>query len=178
MPDTSNRFLLVKRLLIATVALVAVTLASIIGSRFAVESLFRGIASSKSTGLSAFPSWDSGSMLAKGRLPLIAQASEDMLEAERQHAALLSTVARAVIRITLTEDYRAPLQASLAGEFLQLQNSLVEGVGTTISSVSLFLGVLFEFGLPLLFWAALLFGPGRLAWRRCRHTVTAVPAAE
>src|SRR5260370_22166364 len=69
MPDTSNRFLLVKRLLIATVALVAVTLASVIGSRFAVESLFMGIASSKSTGLSALTSWDSGSMLKKGGGP-------------------------------------------------------------------------------------------------------------
>src|SRR6266550_644558 len=85
------------------------------------------------------------------------------MEAERQHASLASTVARAVIRITLIEDYRAPLQANLAEEFLQLQNSLVEGVGAIFFSVSLFLGVLFEFGLPLLFWAALLFVPGRLA---------------
>ncbi len=108
----------------------------------------------------------------------IAQGNEAMVEAERQHASLASTVARAVIRITLIEDYRAPLQANLAEEFLQLRNSLVEGVGAIFSSVSLFLGVLFEFGLPLLFWAALLFVPGRLALRRHRHTVTAVPAAE
>jgi hypothetical protein len=101
-----------------------------------------------------------------------------MVEAERQHADLDSTVAQAVIRITLIEDYRAPLQANLAEEFLQLRNSLVEGVGAIFSSFSLFFGVLFEFGLPLLFWAALLFVPGRLAWRRYRHTVTAVPAAE
>jgi hypothetical protein len=87
-------------------------------------------------------------------------------------------VARSVIHITLTEDYRAPLEANLAGQFLQLRNSLVEGVGATISSVSLFFGVLFEFGLPLLFWAALLFIPGRLAWRRFHHPSGAVPVAE
>jgi hypothetical protein len=312
MPDTSSRFLLVKRLLIATVALVAVTLASVIGSRFAVESLFMGIASSKSTGLSTLTSWDSGSMLQKrggsfdksipmppggfwitrsadlrtrssdfdrsvatlhqlvsahhgyledlrterrsgfgramsasvsvpssdfdaalsdlkalGRIEAlaesgedtgvelataarhltsaqtnlsrlqklqrerkgelrdavalekdIAQANEAMAEAEREHASLVSTVARSVIHITLTEDYRAPLEANLAGQFLQLRNSLVEGVGATISSVSLFLGVLLEFGLPLLFWAALLFIPGRLAWRRFHHASRAVPVAE
>jgi hypothetical protein len=84
----------------------------------------------------------------------IAQANEVMVEAERQHAGLVSTVARAVIRITLVENHRAPLEANLAGEFLQLRNSLVEGVGAIFSSVSLFLGVLFEFGLPLFFWAA------------------------
>ena len=311
MPNDSSRLLVVKRLLIATVALVAFTIASVIGGRIVVESLFKGIASSKATGLSAL-AWDTGSMLAKGRasfdslIPLpaggswiarsaelrtrssefdrsvaalhqlvsvhqgyledlrtesrsgfgramsasvsvpsgdfsaalsdvktlgrmeaiaeagedtavrlataarhltaaqtnlsrlqklqrerkgelrdavalekdIAQANEAMVEAERQHASLASTVARAVIRITLIEDYRAPLQANLAEEFLQLRNSLVEGVGAIFSSVSLFLGVLFEFGLPLLFWAALLFVPGRLALRRYRHTVTAVPAAE
>jgi hypothetical protein len=312
MPDTSNRFLLVKRLLIATVALIAVALASLIGSRFAIESLFTGIASSRSTGLSALTPWDSGSMLQKsggsfdkfipmppggfwiarsadlrtrssdfdrsvatlhqlvsahhgyledlrterrsgigramsasvsvpssdfdaalsdlkalGRIEAIAESGEDtgvrlataarhltsaqtnlsrlqklqrerkgelrdavalekdiaqaneaMAEAEREHAGLVSTVARSVIHITLTEDYRAPLEANLAGQFLQLRNSLVEGVGATISSVSFFFGVLFEFGLPLLFWAALLFIPGRLAWRRFHHASGAVPVAE
>src|SRR3989442_11797654 len=108
----------------------------------------------------------------------IDQANEAMVDTERQLASMASIVARAVIRITLIEDYRAPLQANLPEEFLQLRNSLVEGVAAIFSSVSLFLGVLFEFGLPLLFWAALLFVPGRLALRRYRHTVTAVPGAE
>ena len=67
------------------------------------------------------------------------------------------------------EDYRAPLQANLEGFFLQLRNSSVEGVGAIFSSAALVLGVLFEFGLPLLFWLALLFFPMRLAWRRLRR---------
>jgi len=66
MPNDSSRLLVVKRLLIATVALVAFTIASVIGGRIVVESLFKGIASSKATGLSAL-AWDTGSMLAKGR---------------------------------------------------------------------------------------------------------------
>jgi hypothetical protein len=107
----------------------------------------------------------------------IAQANEVVVESERQNQELVSTVAQAHIRVTLLEDYRAPLQTNLAGLFLQLRNSLVEGVGSTFTSAALVLGVLFEFGLPLLFWAALLFVPARFAWRRFRRAPAVVPAA-
>jgi hypothetical protein len=108
----------------------------------------------------------------------IAQANEAVVEAERQHTGLVTTVARAVISIALVEDYRAPLHANLAGEYLQIRNSLVEGVGAVFPSVALFVGALFEFGLPLLFWFALLFLPIRLAWRRYRHAPTAIPVTD
>ena len=102
----------------------------------------------------------------------IAQASEAVVEAERQNQGLASTVAQAHIRITLAEDYRAPLQANLGGVFLQLRNSLVEGVSSIFSSAALVFGVFLEFGLPVLFWAALLFVPARLAWHRFRRSPT------
>jgi hypothetical protein len=105
----------------------------------------------------------------------IAQANEAVDEAERQNQGLVSTVAQAHIRLTLLEDYRAPLQANLAGVFLQLRNSLVEGIGSIFSSAALVFGILFEFGLPLLFWAALLFIPVRFAWRRLRRAPAASP---
>jgi hypothetical protein len=312
MSYASNRLSIIKRLLLATLALVAFMMASVIGARIAVESLFKGIASSKSTGLSAFAPCDSGPMLQKSAASFsnysalppgglwiarsadlrtrssnfdhtvvalnkivfvhqgyledvrtesrsgfgralsanvsvpssefdaalydlktlgrtesisesgedsavklatavrhlsmaqtnlsrlqklqrerkgdlrdavalekdIAQANETVVEAEREHAGLVSTVARALIRVTLTEDYRAPLQANLAGEFLQLRNSLVEGVAAIVSSVCAFVGALFEFGLPLFFWCALLFFPIRLAWRRFHHAPTAVSVVE
>jgi uncharacterized protein DUF4349 len=104
----------------------------------------------------------------------IAQANEAVIEAERQNQGLVSTVAQAHIRVTLMEDYRAAFQINLAGVFLQLRNSLVEGTGSIFSSAALVLGVFFEFGLPLLFWAALLFVPARLAWRRFRRTPVAL----
>jgi len=75
------------------------------------------------------------------------------------------------------EDYRASLQINLAGFFFQLWNSFVEGVSSIFSSVSLFLGVLFEFSVPMIFWLALLFWPFRLAWRRFRRASAPVPAA-
>ena len=99
----------------------------------------------------------------------IAHANETVAEAQRQHEILVSTVAQAHIRVTLIEDYRAPLETNLAGSSLALRNSFVEGVSAIFSSSALVLGVLFEFGLPLLFWAVVLFWPLRLVWRRFRH---------
>jgi hypothetical protein len=105
----------------------------------------------------------------------IAQVNEAVEEADRQNQGLVSTVAQAHIRLTLLEDYRAPLQANYSGVLLQLRNSLVEGIGSIFSSVASVIGFLFEFGLPLLFWAALLFAPARLAWHRFRRPTVAVP---
>jgi hypothetical protein len=109
----------------------------------------------------------------------IAQANEIVAEAQRQHESLLSTVAQAHIHLVLMEDYRAPLETNLAGSTLAVRNSFVEGVSAIFSSLALVLGVLFEFGLPLLFWAIILFWPMRAVWRRFRHASpnTAVPAA-
>jgi hypothetical protein len=109
----------------------------------------------------------------------IAQANEIVAEAQRQHESLLSTVAQAHIHLVLMEDYRAPLETNLAGSTLAVRNSFVEGVSAIFSSLALVLGVLFEFGLPLLFWAIILFWPMRTVWRRFRHASpnTAVPAA-
>jgi Domain of unknown function (DUF4349) len=108
----------------------------------------------------------------------IAQANEAVVEAERQDHALVSTAAQAHIRLTLMEDYRAPLQANLGGLFLQLRNSFVEGIGSIFSSATLVLGALFEFGLPLLFWAALLLIPARFAWRRLRRVPAVLSATQ
>lgn len=108
----------------------------------------------------------------------IAQARETLAEAERQQDNLRSTVAQARIRVTLIEDYRAPLEANLAGAALALRNALVEGISAIFSSAAVVLGVIFEYGLPLLFWAAILFLPGRYAWRRFRRAPAAVPAAD
>jgi hypothetical protein len=109
----------------------------------------------------------------------IAQVSEIAAEAQREHERLVSTVAQAHIHLLLMEDFRAPFEANFAGSSLTLRNSFVEGVSAIFSSVALVLGIFFEFGLPLLFWAAILFWPLRLAWRRFRPSTpnTALSAA-
>lgn len=109
----------------------------------------------------------------------IAQANETVAEAQRQQENLVSTVAQAHVQLVLMEDYRAPLNANFAGSILALRNSFIEGFSAIFSSLALVLGVLFEFGLPLFFWAIILFWPLRSLWCRFRHTTpnTAVPAA-
>lgn len=108
----------------------------------------------------------------------IAQANETAAEVERQHDDLVSTVAQAHVRVALIEDYRAPMETNWAGATLQLRNSLIEGVSTVFSSVSIVLGVLLEFGLPLLFWLAILFVPSRTVWRRFRRAPAVVAEAQ
>ena len=106
----------------------------------------------------------------------IAQANEAVAEAEREHDSLLSTVAQAHIRVTLLEDYRAPLEVSMAGDALQIRNSLVEGVGAVFATVAFFLSIVFGYGVPTAFWVALLFWPVRALWRRYHRPPPAVAA--
>ena len=108
----------------------------------------------------------------------IAQANEAVGEAERQHDALVSTVALARIQVAIIEDYRAPLTTNLAGASLTLRNSLVDGVSAVFSPVSFVVGVLLEFGLPTIFWLAVLFWPARLILRRVRGKVSPLAAAD
>lgn len=107
----------------------------------------------------------------------IAQADETLAEAERLREGLLSTVAQAHIRVSFVEDYRAPLQISFAGTLLPIRNALAEGIGGIFSSLSLVLGILLSYGLPLCFWVALLFWPLRALWRRFRHSSPAPSVA-
>jgi hypothetical protein len=106
----------------------------------------------------------------------IAQADESPAEAARLQQGLLSTVAQTHIRVSFVEDYRAPLPISFAGTLLPIHNALTEGIGGIFSSLSLVLGILLSYGLPLCFWLALLFLPLRARWRRFRRG-SPVPSA-
>ena len=72
------------------------------------------------------------------------------------------------IRLALLEDFRAPLQMSFKGSLLEIRNSLVEGIGNVLSSLTTVSGAILEYGLPIGFWCFLLFWPGRRAWQRFR----------
>jgi len=98
----------------------------------------------------------------------IAQADSAVRDATRQRDDLLSTVAQAHIRLALLEDFRAPLQMSFKGSLLEIRNSLVEGIGNVLSSLTTVFGDILEYGLPIGFWCFLLFWPGRRAWQRFR----------
>jgi len=108
----------------------------------------------------------------------IAQADSAVREAARQRNDLLSTVALARIHVTLLEDFRAPFNAHFADASLRLRNSFIDGVGGIFQSVALVVGVVFEYGLPLLFWGAILLWPARILWRRFRPAAPAIASVE
>jgi hypothetical protein len=96
----------------------------------------------------------------------ISAANEAVVEESRRQDELQSTVAQAHVQFSLLEDYRARLQPGLDGEFLQLRNSVIDGISGILSSVGTVTAVLLEYGVPLIFWLALLYLPSRFAWRR------------
>ncbi|HEY1424686.1 MAG TPA: DUF4349 domain-containing protein [Candidatus Acidoferrum sp.] len=97
-------------------------------------------------------------------------AKERLFESEKERSTVLSTMNQASVRVTLLEEYRVKLDFDLAGASLHLRNSLIEGLGGVISSMSVFAGAILQYGLPLFVWAAILFIPVRLTWRRFRRT--------
>ena len=107
----------------------------------------------------------------------IAQADSAVREAARQHENLLSTIAQAHIQFTLLEDFRAPFEAHFTEASLRVRNSFIDGVGGILQSVALVVGVILEYGLPLLFWGAILAWPGLQLWRRICPRPTASLAA-
>jgi hypothetical protein len=101
----------------------------------------------------------------------IAQTDTSVREAIRQRDSLLSTVAQAHIQLMLLEDFRAPLEARFGGTWLEIRNSVIEGVSTTVSSIATVVGMAFEYGLPIIFWCLLLVWPTKSAWRHWRARV-------
>jgi uncharacterized protein DUF4349 len=107
----------------------------------------------------------------------IAQADAAVSEATRVHEDLLSTVAQSRIRVTLIEEYRVPLRITLPDSQLEIRNALTEGIGAIFSSVSLGVSILLGYGLPLLFWLAILFFPLHAMRRRFRRTAAVAVGA-
>jgi hypothetical protein len=99
----------------------------------------------------------------------IAKATEDLAQVENEQQNLLSTVSRASVRFALIEEYKATLNTDIPDALFQLRNSLVEGMSGILSTSTAFLAALFEYGLPVGFWGALLFYPARLIWKRLQQ---------
>jgi hypothetical protein len=107
----------------------------------------------------------------------IAQAADSVAEGERLQENLHNTIAQAHIGLVLTEDYRAPFQVSLTAALLQIRNSFAEGISTIFSTLPLVFSAVFSYGLPLVFWLALLFWPLRVCYRRLRNRTATVSHA-
>ena len=102
----------------------------------------------------------------------IAKATQELAQAENEQQNLLSTVSRAAVKLALIEEHKASLNTDLPGAYLQLRNSLVQGVEGIITTLTGFLAAVLEYGLPVGFWGLLLLYPVRFAWYKFRPVKT------
>ena len=90
----------------------------------------------------------------------------ESMEAERKNMA--TEVAFATLDMTLTEDYKAPLETVPPSTLNRFRNSAVDGYQTmTEGVVRLLTGALF-YAPSLLLWGGLCFFPARFCWRKFR----------
>jgi hypothetical protein len=106
----------------------------------------------------------------------IEQAAAAVSQGEREEESVRATVAQSHISLMLLEDYRAPFNAKIDGQWLQIRNASVEGVGAIVSTVGMLLALLLQYGLPLAFWLAVLYLPIR-AIRQYFHRAPSPTAA-
>jgi len=90
----------------------------------------------------------------------------EQMDAERKN--LERQVRYASLQLKLSEEYKAALEPPQPSVGTRLGNALVEGFRDAIESGISFLVFLLGVGPWLALWAALLFWPARLAWRRAR----------
>jgi hypothetical protein len=107
----------------------------------------------------------------------IEQASASVSQLEGEDENVRATVAQSHISLMLAEDYRAPLDAKVDGQWLQIRNASVEGVGAIVSTVGMLLAAVLQYGLPLVFWLAVLYFPVRALRQYFRRSTTATPTA-
>ena len=87
----------------------------------------------------------------------------EQMEAERKN--LSRRVEFATINVRISEEYKAQLQAP-DSVGTRLGNAAVAGYRHIADGVLGFAEFVLEYGLSILLWAALLFWPARVAWRR------------
>jgi hypothetical protein len=90
----------------------------------------------------------------------------ERMVAERKN--LGDRVAFATVNVTITEEYKEGLGGTAPTASLQLRNSAVEGWRNLVGSLFGVAQFLLSAGPALIVWAALLFFPARLVWRRWR----------
>ncbi len=97
----------------------------------------------------------------------------EQMEAERKK--LAGQVQFASIHVTITEDYKAQMQVvpSASG---RLRNAAVFGYRNVVETLIAFCEFLLSNGPGILLWAAILFYPSRLMWRRL-HGASIAPSA-
>jgi len=91
----------------------------------------------------------------------------ERMEAEKK--SLLNRVDFATLNTTVREDYQAMISVGPFSMIARFRNAAVEGYRTTVESVLAATAFLLAYGPVLVLWAAILFFPARLVWRRVRN---------
>jgi hypothetical protein len=92
------------------------------------------------------------------------------MEAERKN--LGDRVNFSTLDVRINEEYKAHLAVAAPSTVSRLRNAAVEGYRNVADSLTGIAMFLLSYGPALILWAALLFFPGRLAWRRLRKSGT------
>jgi hypothetical protein len=91
----------------------------------------------------------------------------ERMEAERKN--LSERVDFGTLSVSLSEQRKTQLQVMPPSVGTQFHNAAVEGYRSVVDGIVSFLVFLMSWGPSLLLWAAILFFPARLAWRKLRR---------
>jgi anti-sigma factor RsiW len=105
----------------------------------------------------------------------IARVRGEIEEMEADQRTLQARIDFATITLSVTEEYKASLNAAPFSTGARLHNAFVAGYHSVVENVIDVLAWLLESGPTLLLWAALLFFPIRWAWRRVRRVFDRAP---
>lgn len=100
----------------------------------------------------------------------ISRVRGEIEQMEAQKKALTIRVEFITLDVKITEDYRAELQMPPDSMFGRFRNAAIAGYKSMVEGVVGLVLFLLAYGPSLLLWAALLFFPARLAWKRLRRT--------
>jgi len=92
----------------------------------------------------------------------------EQMEAERK--TMSNQVSYATLNVTIAEDYKAQLQVVPPSTWTRLSNAAVAGYKNMVDGMVGLALFLLENIPSLLFWAALLFLPARLVWKKVRRS--------
>jgi len=164
MAESSSRASWPGRVAVVISGLIGFLLLFVIALRITETEMYPGIESSRATGLAAAP-WDGRNMWSSA--PMLQKPAELAGAAPWE-----SSIARSAA-------LRTRFRPSTVRSPNSIKPSPLVRVISRICASALVLGVLFAFGLPLFFWAILLFWPMRTVLRRLRHSDASItlPAA-
>jgi hypothetical protein len=99
----------------------------------------------------------------------ISERRNELNDLEKRWKKLESRVEYALVEIQISEQYQAHLELHAAAISSDLGNSLIDGVGGVLLSLSAVISFLRRYGLALFVWAGILYWPSRTLWQRYRR---------